>query len=100
VAQGHTCDVWTCIKLCHRFRGGILGEIMKSIVAAAAFAAAIVVSAPAMSQVKVSAPAISQVNASAPALSQVKVGPDATPADVRRRLVCKDCGRAVARVWV
>jgi endogenous inhibitor of DNA gyrase (YacG/DUF329 family) len=27
-------------------------------------------------------------------------GPDATPADVRRRLVCTDCGKATARVWI
>jgi ribosomal protein S14 len=27
-------------------------------------------------------------------------GPSATPADIRRRLVCKDCGQARARVWI
>jgi hypothetical protein len=86
VAQGHTCDVWTRIKLCHRFRGGILGEIMKSIVAAAAFAGAIVVSAPAVAQVK--APESAQVSAAAavaaptPAATPVKV-PEGTEFSVR-----------------
>jgi len=27
-------------------------------------------------------------------------GPEATPADIRRRLICTDCGQATARVWI
>ncbi len=27
-------------------------------------------------------------------------GPDATPADIRRRLTCTDCGRSAARVRI
>jgi hypothetical protein len=34
------------------------------------------------------------------AIAFARMGPDATPADVRRRLRCGQCGVADAKVWI